>query len=102
MFCKDADQLLFNDVPADVKAKYQPLMLHQPSSNWDGTVPYAGWEKVPSTYLVADNDNCLPPDKQEYMASSAKCTIVHAPLGHLAMLSGPDVVAEQLAAAIKA
>ena len=96
MFCKDSDKLLFNDVPADVKAKYEPLMTYQPGGNWGGVIPYAGWEKAPSMYLVTDKDQAIPPEKQVFMANYAKCKIAHVDLGHLAMLSGPEQVAEKL------
>lgn len=98
MFCKNPDFTLFNGVPEDVKAKYQPLMKHQPSSNWDGTVSYVGWDKVPSMYIVADEDNCLSRQTQEIMAGLARCKVEHVPLGHMALLSGPEQIAEKLLA----
>ena len=102
MFCKGTDKLLWNDVPADVRAKYEPTITYQPGGGWnDGIIPYHGWDKVPCMYLIADNDQALPPAYQEHFASIAKCKTTHVSLGHMAMLSGPEQVAEKLIEFIK-
>jgi pimeloyl-ACP methyl ester carboxylesterase len=102
MFCKDPDSRLFNDVPADVAARYKPRLQCQPAGNWDSAIPYAGWDKIPSAYLLCEKDACLLPDVQRHMAEAAKCHIITASLGHMAMLVDPGQVAEKLLAFIRA
>ena len=101
MFCKDLDWTLFNDVPAEVAAKYKLLMQHQPGGNWNGVTTYAGWENIPSAYLLCENDACVPLSWQQSMAEAAKCTIFTANLGHMAMLAEPNQVADKLLKFIK-
>ena len=102
MFCHDPDAALFNGVPADVAATYQARLQHQPGGGWDGVIQYAGWEKIPSAFLVCEKDACLPPALQRRMAEAAKCRILTVDVGHMAMLAAPDEVAGKLLAFIQA
>jgi pimeloyl-ACP methyl ester carboxylesterase len=51
------------------------------------TVP--AWKFLPSWYLVAQDDQALPPDAQRMFASRMGATTVEVPSGHLAMVSHP-------------
>jgi pimeloyl-ACP methyl ester carboxylesterase len=51
------------------------------------------WRSLPSWYLVAMQDQAIPPDAERQMASRMGATTVEVPSGHLAMVSHPgDVV----------
>jgi pimeloyl-ACP methyl ester carboxylesterase len=55
------------------------------------TVP--AWKFLPSWYLVAQNDQALPPDAQRSFAKRMNATTIEVPSGHLAIVSHPtDVV----------
>ena len=51
------------------------------------------WKSLPSWYMVAQDDQALPPDAQRMFANRMGATIAEVPSGHLAMVSHPaDVV----------
>ena len=55
LWCKDARQLLFNDVASDAEAvAHLSKMRCQPAEAWNDTVDFAGWKEVPSSYLICE------------------------------------------------
>jgi len=63
------------------------------------------WKSLPSWYLVAQNDEAIPPDVERMFASRMGATTVEIPSSHVAMVSHPGEVAdliEQAAAAVGA
>ena len=50
------------------------------------------WEDVPSWYLVARDDNTIPPVAQRFMAERAGSHTTEIRSSHVAMISHPDVV----------
>jgi len=60
------------------------------------------WKSVPSWYLVAKNDEALPPDAERQFAARMKATTVEIPSSHVAMVSRPDDVTELIESAAKA
>jgi pimeloyl-ACP methyl ester carboxylesterase len=52
------------------------------------------WKSLPSWYLVAQNDEAIPPDAERMFASRMDATTVEVPSSHIAMVSHPDEVAE--------
>jgi pimeloyl-ACP methyl ester carboxylesterase len=52
------------------------------------------WKSLPSWYLVAQNDEAIPPDAERLFAQRMGATTVEVPSSHVAMVSHPeDVVA---------
>jgi pimeloyl-ACP methyl ester carboxylesterase len=71
-----------------VKAKVldavqQPLSV----SAFDDVITVPAWKSFPSWYLVAQDDQALPPDAQRMFANRMGATTVEVPSGHLAMVS---------------
>ncbi|QXE35445.1 alpha/beta hydrolase [Streptomyces sp. GMY02] len=62
-----------------------PQALGEPS----GT---PAWKTIPSYYLIATDDNTLPPAAQKYMADRAHARTVKAKAPHAATLTSPDAV----------
>jgi pimeloyl-ACP methyl ester carboxylesterase len=60
------------------------------------------WKSVPSWYLVAKNDEALPPDAERQFAARMEATTVEIPSSHVAMVSWPDDVTELIESAAKA
>jgi pimeloyl-ACP methyl ester carboxylesterase len=54
------------------------------------TVP--AWKFLPSWYLVAQDDQALPPDAERMFANRMNATTIEVPSGHLAMVSHPAEV----------
>jgi pimeloyl-ACP methyl ester carboxylesterase len=63
------------------------------------------WKWLPSWYLVAQNDEAIPPDAERQFAARMTATTVEVPSSHVAMVSHPAEVAdliEKAAAAVGA
>jgi pimeloyl-ACP methyl ester carboxylesterase len=52
------------------------------------------WKSLPSWYLVAQNDEAIPPDVERQFAQRMGATTIEISSSHLAMVSHPDEVAE--------
>src|SRR5207244_5356590 len=52
------------------------------------------WKSLPSWYLVAQNDEALPPDAERQFAERMGATTVEVPSSHVAMVSHPAEVAD--------
>jgi pimeloyl-ACP methyl ester carboxylesterase len=50
------------------------------------------WKSHPTWYLVAANDEAIPPDAERQFAQRMGATTVEVPSGHCAMVSHPDDV----------
>ncbi len=59
------------------------------------------WKSLPSWYLVAQNDEAIPPDVERHFAARMGATIVEVPASHVAMVSHPDEVAALVERAAK-
>jgi pimeloyl-ACP methyl ester carboxylesterase len=57
------------------------------------------WKSFPSWYLVAENDEAIPPDAERSFASRMGATTVEVPSSHVAMVSHPDDVVKLVEAA---
>lgn len=60
------------------------------------------WRSVPSWYLVAEHDQVLMPEAQQWMAKRIGATITSTPASHAVPLSQPETVAEFIASAAAA
>ena len=60
------------------------------------------WKSLPSWYLVAANDEAIPPDAERQFAARMGATTVEVEAGHVAMVSRPDEVAQLIVAAAEA
>jgi pimeloyl-ACP methyl ester carboxylesterase len=60
------------------------------------------WRSHPCWYLVAGDDQAIPPDAERQFARRMGATTVEVPSGHVAMVSHPDEVAQLIETAAKA
>jgi pimeloyl-ACP methyl ester carboxylesterase len=60
------------------------------------------WRTLPSWYLVATNDEAIPPDAERQFANRMGATIVEVPSSHLPMVSHPKDVVELIESALDA
>jgi len=60
------------------------------------------WKSLPSWYLVAADDEAIPPDAQRQFAGRMGATTVEVKAGHVAMVSQPDEVAQLVVTAAEA
>ena len=77
--------------PADAKVLYavqQGLSM----STFEDVMGTPAWKSRPSWYLVATNDEALPPDAERMFAQRMGAHTTEVPAGHLAMVSHPAEV----------
>jgi pimeloyl-ACP methyl ester carboxylesterase len=85
-----------------VKAKVlhavqQPISL----STFEDVMGTPLWKAHPSWYMVAANDEAIPPDGERQFAARMGATTVEVDAGHLAMISHPDDVVALIQQAVK-
>jgi pimeloyl-ACP methyl ester carboxylesterase len=87
--------------PAKAKVMYavqQPLA----TAAFGDVMGVPAWKTLPSWYLVAADDEALPPDAERMFASRMGATTVEIPSSHVAMISHPGDVAQLIKAAAEA
>jgi pimeloyl-ACP methyl ester carboxylesterase len=60
------------------------------------------WKSLPSWYLVATNDEAIPPDAERMFAKRMGATTIEVASGHLAMVSHPDEATKLIETAAQA
>jgi pimeloyl-ACP methyl ester carboxylesterase len=76
-------------------AVQQPLAV----SAFEDVMGVPAWKSLPSWYLVAQNDEAIPPDAERQFAQRMGATTIEIPSSHLAMVSHPYEVAELIESA---
>jgi pimeloyl-ACP methyl ester carboxylesterase len=87
-----------NRFAADVDPVHAKVMhaLQQPvaGSAFSDVMGVPAWKSLPSWYLVAAQDQAIPPDAERMFASRMGATTVEVSASHLPMVSQPDEVAQ--------
>lgn len=95
-----------NHFAADVDPALASVMwsVQQPlnTSALGDVVGVPAWKGLPSWYLVATNDEAIPPDVQRLFAQRMGATTVEVESGHVAMVSQPQAVADLILTAAQA
>ena len=60
------------------------------------------WKSLPTWYLVAEDDEAIPPDAERQFAQRMGATTVEVASSHVAMVSHPDDVVELIKTAAAA
>jgi pimeloyl-ACP methyl ester carboxylesterase len=79
-------------------AVQQPLAV----STFEDVMGVPAWKSHPSWFLVAENDEAIPPDAERQFAKRMGATTVEVPSGHVAMVSHPGEVTELIQTAARA
>lgn len=87
------------DVPSETAALLAATQAPLFSGAFDGQVTTAAYASKPSWYVIADNDQIIPPPLQQIFADTMKATAVHVSSSHVPMISHPQVVADAIIAA---
>jgi pimeloyl-ACP methyl ester carboxylesterase len=86
--------------PVQAKVMYavqQPINL----STFADVMGVPAWKALPSWFLVASNDEAIPPDAERSFATRMGATTVEIASSHVAMVSHPDDVVALIEAAVK-
>ncbi|KAL8732131.1 MAG: hypothetical protein Q9181_004046 [Wetmoreana brouardii] len=88
---------LYNDLPSSEAASWASKLVAQ-SYRVQSTklTRTAAWHFVPSTYLICENDQAVPPPFQETFATTAKAHIERCDSGHSAQLSQPQLLVRKI------
>ena len=73
-------------VQARVMYAVQPPLA---ASTFEDVMGVPAWKSHPSWYLVAENDQAIPPDAERQFAKRMGATTIEVPTGHVAMVSHP-------------
>ena len=91
---------------ADVDAAQARVMyaVQQPlaTSTFGDVMGVPAWKSCPSWFLVAEDDQAIPPEAERQFAKRMGAVTVAIPAGHLAMVSHPDDVAQLIKTAAEA
>ena len=95
-----------NHFAADVDAAKAKVMfaVQQPlaASALEDVMGVPAWKSLPTWFLVAQNDEAIPPDAERLFAKRMGATTIEIPSSHVAMVSHPDDVTELIEEAMKA
>ena len=72
------------------------------ASTLEDVMGVPAWKSQPSWYLVAENDEAIPPAAERQFASRMGATTLEVPSGHVAMVSHPDEVTHLIETAAQA
>jgi pimeloyl-ACP methyl ester carboxylesterase len=73
-------------------AVQQPISM----STFDYAMGEPAWKSLPSSFLVAANDEAIPPDAERQFAQRMGAITVEVTAGHLAMVTHPDTVVDMI------
>jgi pimeloyl-ACP methyl ester carboxylesterase len=68
-------------------------------STFEDVMGVPAWKSLPSWYLVATEDEAIPPDAERMFAQRMGATTVEVPSSHVAMVSHPGEVVRLIGAA---
>jgi pimeloyl-ACP methyl ester carboxylesterase len=87
--------------PVKAKVMYavqQPLTMPA----FDDVMGTPAWKSLPAWYLVAKNDEVIPPDAERQFAERMGADTIEVESGHVAMVSHPEETLERIVSAAKA
>jgi pimeloyl-ACP methyl ester carboxylesterase len=97
-FCWLSEDDFVDHFAADVDPVWARVMyaVQQPlaSSAFEDVMGEPAWKSLPSWYLVAQNDEAIPPAAERRFAERMGATTVEIPSSHVAMVSYPAEVAQ--------
>jgi pimeloyl-ACP methyl ester carboxylesterase len=95
-----------NHFAADVEPVKAKVMyaVQQPlaATAFNDVMAVPAWKLLPSWYMVATDDQAIPPDAQRMLANRMGAALVEVPSSHVPMVSHPTEVAELTQTAAKA
>jgi pimeloyl-ACP methyl ester carboxylesterase len=99
----DPKRVFYADCPPDVAERAVAALVPQNKDVFRQELRLAAWKTVPSTYVICERDNAIPPALQELMAQRAG-TVSRMDASHSPFLSRPGevtaIIQETLAAVI--
>jgi pimeloyl-ACP methyl ester carboxylesterase len=88
-------EVFYNDVSPELTARSVARVAAHSLAAFDQPQTNAGWKSVPSTYVIAEQDQAIPVFAQEAMAQRAG-EVLRMDTGHSPFLSQPEALAQLL------
>lgn len=92
--------LFYADVPGPLADAASDRLATQSMSAFTESVTSVAWRTTDTTYIVADDDQIVPPPAQVAWAERAGSAIRHLETSHSPFLSQPEAVADIIEAAV--
>lgn len=89
------------DLSAEKAAFMYDSQIPLAASVFVATITKAAWKTKPSWYVVASQDQTIPPDGQRFMAKRANAKVTEVKGSHVVFISQPTAVADVIEAAAK-
>jgi pimeloyl-ACP methyl ester carboxylesterase len=103
LFPDDPERIFYADCAPAVTARAAAALVPQRKDVFSQELRSAAWQALPSTYVVCERDNAVPPALQELMAGHAG-TVSRIDSSHSPFLSRPDeltaIIQETLTAVV--
>jgi pimeloyl-ACP methyl ester carboxylesterase len=84
---------LYADVSQPQAELASSLLIEQTMRSFVDRVTRAGWKDIPTSYIICDNDQAIPPTLQVEMAKHANAVVYHMGSSHSPFLSRPQELA---------
>ncbi|KAL3447404.1 Alpha/beta hydrolase fold-1 [Aspergillus insuetus] len=89
---KNGARTLYSDLPDAEMKLWESRLILQSYKVLTTPVTRAAYEYIPSTYLVCENDQAVPPEIQRMFAGMANAQVESCDAGHSPMLSQPGML----------
>ena len=97
----EKQQAILNFIEESIRSQGYPPTIREIGDTFSITAKgaYDHLKAIPSTYIFCNQDNCVPPDKQEaYLANLHIDKVIRIDSGHQPMNSRPGELADLLLA----
>jgi pimeloyl-ACP methyl ester carboxylesterase len=88
---ENPQHVFYNDCTPEVAERAAAQLRPHSRASFVQELTTAAWQTVPSTYVICERDNAIPPAAQEMMSGRAG-TVLRLDAGHSPFLSRPDDV----------
>ncbi|KAF9876840.1 hypothetical protein CkaCkLH20_05686 [Colletotrichum karsti] len=95
------DMAFFNDMSPEEAKPWIKKFVHHPAEGWGTPIEYAGWQEVPTDYIICESDEIIPAQMQETLASLAEAKVYRLDAGHMAQLSKTEELSQLIVKAIE-
>jgi poly(3-hydroxyalkanoate) synthetase len=77
-------------------------VIEMHTSTFEDVMGAPAWKSLPSWYLVAENDDVIPPDAERQFAQRMGADTIEVASGHRAMVCHPEETDERIVTAANA
>lgn len=95
---RDAARAIYDDLPTEEAKYWESKIIDQSYAVQTTKLTQAAYRYIPSTYIVCENDQSVPPAFQEQFGRSINATMDKINSGHSPMLSQTEKLVEMIAA----